>query len=130
MILHGKHLIKVWTKQQRIVATSSAEAELYVGNRADTESMGVQAFAKDPGRTVPFRLHIDSSAALSLISRTGLGKAKHTEIQHKWLQEAVRNNKLTVQKIPSETISSDLGTKHLTSERSEMLMRLVNSFYL
>ena len=31
---------------------------------------------------------------------------------------------------PSETNSSDLGTKHLTSERSEMLMKLVNCFYV
>ena len=80
MILHGKHLIKAWTKQQSIVATSTAEAELYAGNRAATESMGVQAFAKDLGRAVTIRLHIDSSAALSIISRTGLGRAKH-EIQ-------------------------------------------------
>ena len=130
MICHGKHLIKAWTKQQSIVATSTAEAELYAGNRAATESMGVQAFAKDLGRVVTIRLHIDSSAALSIISRTGLGKAKHIEIQHLWLPEAVRSGKLTVEKIPTETNSSDLGTKHLTSERSEMLMKLVNCFYL
>ena len=128
MILHRKHLINAWTKQQSIVATSTAEAELYAGNRAATESMGVQAFANDLGRAVPIRLYLDSSAALSIMSRTGLGKAKHLEIQHLWLQEAVRNNKLTVEKIPSETNSS--GTRHLTSERSEMLMRLVNCFYL
>ena len=128
VILHGKHLIKAWTKQQSIVATSTAEAELYAGNRAATESMGVQAFAKDLDGVAPIRLHIDSSAALSTISRTGLGKAKHIEIQYLWLQEAVRNNKLMVEKIPSETNSSDLGTKHLTSERSEMLMKLVNCF--
>ena len=130
MILHGKHLIKAWTKQQSIVATSTAEAELYAGNRAATESMGVQAFAKDLRGVVPIRLHIDSSAALSMISGTGLGKAKHLENQYLWLQEAVRNNKLTVEKIPSETNSSDLDTKHLTSERSEMLMKLVNCFYV
>ena len=118
MILHGKQLIKAWTKQQSIVATSSAEAELYAGNRAATESMGVQAFAKDLDRAVPIRLHVDSSAALFTISRTGLGKAKHIEIQHLWLQEAVRNSKLTVEKIPCDTNSSHLGTKHLTSERS------------
>ena len=118
MILHGKHLIKALTKQQSIVATSTAEAELYAGNRAATESMGVQAFAKDLGSVDPIRLHIDSSAALSIISRTGLGKAEHIEIQYLWVQEAVRNNKLMVEKIPSETNSSDLGTKHLTSERS------------
>ena len=45
-----------------------------------------------------------------------------------WLQEAVRNNKLTVEKIPLEKNSSDLGTKRLASERSEMLMRLVSRF--
>ena len=39
MILHGKHLIKIWTKQQSTVATSTTEAELYAGNRAATESM-------------------------------------------------------------------------------------------
>ena len=82
--------------------------------------MGVQAFAKDLGRLVPVRLHVDSSAALPILSRTGLGKAKHIEIQYLSLQEAVRNNKLTVEKFSSETNSSDLGTKHLTSEKSEM----------
>ena len=79
--------------------------------------MGVQAFAEDLGRVVPIRLHIDSSAALSKISRTGLGKAKHIDIQYLW-------HKLTVEKITSETNFSDLGTKHLTSERSETLMKL------
>ena len=49
MILHGKHLIKAWTRQQSTVATSSVEAELYAGNRAATESTGLQAFAKDLG---------------------------------------------------------------------------------
>ena len=56
---------------------------------------------------MPIRLHIDSSAALSIVRRTGLGKAKHIEIQHLWLQEAVRKNKLTVGEILSETNSSD-----------------------
>ena len=75
MTLQGKHLIKAWAKQRRIVATSSAESELYAGNRAATESVGVQAFAKDLGRAVPIRLHIDSSAALSIMSRTGQSEA-------------------------------------------------------
>ena len=104
MILHGKRLIKVWTKLESIVCT--AEAELYAGNRAATDWMGVQASAKDLGRAVPIRLHIDSSTALSTTSRTGLGKAKHIEIQH----------------------LLDQGTKHLASERFHMLTRHVNCF--
>ena len=76
MTLHGKHLIKVWTKQQSIVATSSAEAELYAGNRAATKSMGAQAFGKNLGRFVPIRLHIDSSAALSIIKQNSAGQSE------------------------------------------------------
>ena len=113
MILHGKHLIKAWTKQQSIVATSTAKAELYAGNHAATESMGVQAFAKDLVRVVTVRLHIGSGAALSIIRRTGLSKAKHIEIQHLWLQEAVRSGNLTVEKIPTETKFFGPGNKAL-----------------
>ena len=89
MILHGKHLIKAWTKQQSIVATCSAEPELYAGNRAGTESMGFQAFARDVAGAVPIRLHINSSAALSVASRTVLGKVQQIEVQHLWVQEAL-----------------------------------------
>ena len=42
MILHGKHLIEAWTKQQCIVA-STAEADMYALNRTATDSIGVQA---------------------------------------------------------------------------------------
>ena len=94
MILHGKHLIKVWTKQQSIVATSTAETV------QQQSRWQFRRLPKTCQEVVPIRLHIDSSAALSIISRTGLGKAKHIEIQYLWLQEAVRNNKLTVEKIP------------------------------
>ena len=56
MTLHGMHLIKACMRQQSIVTTSTAEAELYAGSRAATESFGVQAFARDLGRAVPIRL--------------------------------------------------------------------------
>ena len=117
MILHGKEAPDQGLDEAAKHFATSTEAELYAGNRAATESMGVQAFAKDLVRVVPIRLHIDSSAALSIISRKGLSKAKHIDIQYLWLEEAVRKNKLMVEKIPSETNLSDLGTKHLTSER-------------
>ena len=76
MTLHGKHLIKAWAKQQSIVATNTAEEELYAGNRAATESMGVQAFAKALGGVIPIRLHIDSRAALSHNKQDRLGQSK------------------------------------------------------
>ena len=36
-----------------------------------------------------------------------LGKTRHIEIQHLWLKEAVRTGKPTVEKIPTETNSSE-----------------------
>ena len=114
-------------KQQSIVATSLARAELHVGNRTATESMGVQPFAEDVGSAVPLRLRIDSSAALSMSSRTGLGKAKRIEIQHSWLQKAVRTGKLLVEKIHSETHSSDVEApleqknQHAEEAREQLL---------
>ena len=110
MILHGKHLIKAWTKQQSVVAPSTAEAELYAGNRAATESMGVQAFAKDGVEPLRFgctRTSVPQS--WSIISRIVSGKANHIEMQHLWLQEAVRSGERTVEKIPTETNSFGLG---------------------
>ena len=130
MILHGKHLTKTWTKQQSIVATSAAEAELYAGNRAATEWMEVQAFAKDLCGSVPIRLHTDSGAALSIITMARLGKANDIEIQHLWLQEPVHNGMLTVEKIPPRRTLRPWEQKHVTSERSEMSLRLVTWFYV
>ena len=86
---------------------------------------------KDLRRAVLIRLHIDSSAALSVISRTGLGKAKHIEIQHLWLQEAVRNNKLTVEKIPSETLPtwarSTSRARDQKCDEARVLLLLLNA---
>ena len=70
------------------------------------------------------------SAAHRLQQNRAVPREKCIEIQHMWVQEAVRSGKLTVEKNPSETNSSDLGTKHLTRERSEMFLRLVNCFYV
>ena len=108
---------------------STAEAELYAGNHAGTGRWKFRRFARNSGRALPIQLHIDSSTAQSMLSRTGSGEAKQIEIQQMWLHEAVRSEKLTVEKITTQTNPSDLGSKNLTSERSEMLMRLVNCFY-
>ena len=128
-ILRGGHLLMHWSRTQQVVSLSSAEAELYGANRAAAESLGTQSFATDLGRCVRVRLHIDSSAALSLISRIGLGKAKHIEIQHLWLQEAVKKGRVSVQKVPTDINPADIGTKHLHAERISMLMGLMNCFY-
>ena len=45
----GEHVIKTYSRQQRVIALSSAEAELYAMVAASAESLAVIAYAKDMG---------------------------------------------------------------------------------
>ena len=85
-VFRGSHMIKGWAKMQTVVATSSAEAELDALGKVASESLGAQTLMKDLGSTTTVSTYIDSSAALALSQRVGLGEAKHIEVQHLWVQ--------------------------------------------
>ena len=121
-LYHGTHCIKTWAKMQSVVAKSSAEAELYAAGKAGTEALGAAAYLADMQIQKKVRIHIDISSALSLIAKTGLGKAKHIEIQYLWLQEAVQRRRLECTKIHTDLNSSDLLTKPLAADRISFLM--------
>ena len=70
-------------------------------------------------------LYLDSSAALSLADRRGLGKAKHIDLQHLWLQDAVKEGKIRTHKVLTDVNPADLMTKPLAADRIEMLMSLM-----
>ena len=118
----GSHVIKTWAKAQTSIATSSAEAELYALCKMAQESIGLQSLLQDLGVEASIEGYIDSSAALSLVHRQGLGKAKHIHVGHLWIQEAIQQGKLRVGKIWGTDNPSDLLTKGLAAERIVYLM--------
>ena len=128
MILHGTHLIKAWTRQQSVVATSTAEAELCAGSRAAAESMGVQAFAKDLGRDVPIRLHIDSSTALSLTSRTGWAKRNTPRFTFVDPRGGAQQEAHSGEDRYRDELFGPGNKARVERERFEMWMMLVNCF--
>ena len=128
-MFHGCHLLKQWSKAQAVVATSSAEAELYAGSKCSSEALGIQQYMCDLGKKCKVEVHMDSSAALSLTQRTGLGKAKHIDVQHLWLQDLAREGRVTYKKVPGDQNPSDLMTKGLSHERICLLMRLLGFEY-
>ena len=65
---------------------------------------------------------IDSSSAIALIGKTGLGQAKHIQIQYLWLQEATRQGRLRCSKIHTDENGADLMTKALPADRVGYLM--------
>ena len=79
---------------------------------------------------LPVRAWTDSSAALGIASRSGLGKLRHLETHTLWLQEKVRVGAITVKKVRGEVNPADLFTKHLPSrEKVHQLLALFGCEY-
>ena len=125
VVMLGGHVLKTWAKSQSVIATSSAEAELYAAGRGGCEALGVQSYLQDLGWQRDVAIRIDSSATLCLLNRTGLGRAKHIEIQHLWLQEAVKLKRLSCAKVLGHDNPADLMTKALSFDRITYLAEML-----
>ena len=66
----GGHITKSYSRQQKTIALSSAEAELHAVVAASSETLGVVSFCRDMGMTVDGEAYVDSSAALGIVQRT------------------------------------------------------------
>ena len=75
---------------------------------------------------LPVRAWTDSSAAIGIASRSGLGKLRHLETHTLWLQEKVRVGAISVRKVRGEVNPADIFTKHLPSR--EKVHQLLNLF--
>ena len=64
---------------------SSGEAEYYGVVRAAGIGLGQQALFRDAGVILPVRVWTDSSAAIGISTRQGLGKLRHVECHSLWL---------------------------------------------
>ena len=85
----------------------------------------MRALYKDISYDLPLRLWTDSSAAVGICSRQGLGKLRHLERTSLWIQQRIRHGELEVRKIAGEFNPADLYTKHLESKaKIEQLVSL------
>jgi hypothetical protein len=129
-VMLGKHTIKHWASTQPSVSLSSGEAEFYGVVRGSGQGLGYQALLKDLGLDVPLRVWTDSSAALGICSRQGLGKLRHLDTHTLWVQQAVRSRRLELKKVLGEENPADLLTKHsLSKERLEKLTALYDCHF-
>ena len=63
------------------------------------------------------RVHVDSSAAIGICRRTGVGKVRHLDTRLLWIQDLVRDRRVIVQKVCGSKNPADLMTKHLGAEQ-------------
>ena len=75
-VMLGRHCVKHWSSTQTSIALSSGEAEFAGVLRGAGQGLGYQALLKDLGVDVPLRVWTDSSAAIGICNRQGLGKLR------------------------------------------------------
>ena len=126
----GSHCLRTWSSTQASVTLSSGEAEYYGLVKAAGAGLGHQSLMLDLGLQLPVRVWTDSSAALGIASRSGLGKLRHLETHTLWVQEKVRTGAIEVRKVWGEVNPADLFTKHLPSrEKVHQLLGLFGCEY-
>ena len=114
VVMKGKHFIKAWSRNQNIVALSSAESEFHATVKAAVEGIGIITMAESFGEKYKIRMHVDASAALGVIQRKGVGKLRHLHTGALWIQELQLRNVVAFQKIHGPLNPADLMTKHLS----------------
>ena len=112
--LWGGQLVKNWATTQKTVTLSSGEAELMGVVKATSEGLGLQSLAADLGLSVQLALCTDSSAAMGICRRSGIGRVRHLAVGQLWVQDLVREGAVSLFKVRGDLSPADLLTKSLT----------------
>ena len=111
--MRGGHLLKHWSSTQQTIALSSGEAELKGIVKGAAEGLGLQSVGKDLNIEYDVHVYTDSSAAMGVVARKGMGRVRHVEVGEVWVQDAVKNKVLTVNKVKGEDNPADILTKYI-----------------
>ena len=99
--------------------------------RGAGQGLGYQALLRDVGVELPLRVWTDSSAAIGICSRQGLGKLRHLDTHTLWIQQAVRTKRVDLRKVPGESNPADILTKHsISRQKLEELIALYGCKYI
>ena len=74
IIALGQHVTKTYPRQQRAVALSTAEAELYAIVVVSAETQAIMAYARDHKMILGGEVRTDSAAALRISQRSLIGQ--------------------------------------------------------
>ena len=122
----GKHLLKHWSNTQKVIALSSGEAELAGIVKGSGEGLGLTAVARDLGIAVALTVRADSSAAIGICRRTGIGKVRHLAVGQLWVQERVRTGDFSLVKHPGQENPADIRTKAVSGDLIRRHLKFMN----
>eukprot|EP00971_Amphidinium_carterae_P332262 6466334-Amphidinium_carterae.1 len=76
------------------ICLSSGESEFYACLKAASVGLGAQAMLEDFGQPKKLVLRTDSTAAIGILQRRGLGRTRHIATRYLWLQQKVAQKAL------------------------------------
>ena len=74
-------VIHTHSRKQTLIATSTAEAEMYGILSVTFEGLAIRSLLRELGSSVEFTTMTDSDAGRAVCSRKGCGKLKHVNIR-------------------------------------------------
>ena len=89
--------------------------------KATSEAIGLSQLALGWDLNLVVSVHVDSSAALAVVSRKGNGKLRHVRIGHLWVQELAESEVVQFRKVRGTENPADLFTKHLPAVKAAPL---------
>ena len=111
------------------VALSSWESELFAAITSGTRSLGIQSELMDLGCSCSVTVATDSQSVVDQSKRRGHSVAsKHVGLRLLWLQEAVVDGKLELEKVDTAMNPADVCTKSLLGNKIRELCRLARVY--
>ena len=115
------NMVLYQSKRQRSVSVSSCESETIAAVSILSEGVCLQKLMERITGIAPeVRLYIDSSSSRQLISRKGLGKARHLDVSLLWIQKMKH---VLVKAIKGVDNPADLGTKALLRDKIKKYLK-------
>ena len=126
VILIGDLPVAFYSKDQKSVALSTMESELFAASQAVRIVSYLADLLKELHFLPPsycFNVYCDSQSAIDLINNNvAVCPARHMNIRLAYLREKIANGAIRFVKVSSEDNLSDIGTKALPIERHTMLV--------
>ena len=82
--------------------------------------------AADLGLDLDVCIHSDSSAAIGISRRRGLGKIRHLSVGDLWVQERLKNRDFSLEKVLGTENPSDILTKFTDKPNLNKMLSLLN----
>ena len=127
----GGGVLNCWAKKQKSVALSrwERESELFAAITSGPRSLGIQSELTDLGYNCSVTVATDSQSVIDHSRCRGHSVAsKHVGLRRPWLQEALENRKLELEKVDTATNPADVCTKALPGNRIRELCRLARVY--